>query len=247
MVLDKKWIFGIVFLFLVLSSVCVFAIEGALQGAVIVVTTEVDGISATNIQKSVTVKNRNEIPIQVEFIPDEDGEKFLDMAEENITLQPNEQGKVNFFVQVKNPGTYVGKINILFTPLEGKEPGVALSSKITVIANSNQEEDDDEDDENDEDEENDDGNDEEDEDGSDLEIEFQENKNQSASIITGGVIGVEESESENKIFIVLGIIAIILVVVLLYLFSLIKEKEGSAKKNKPKKERSKKEVKEIDE
>ena len=64
--------------------------------------------------------------------------KFLELIDENFILSPGENKKAKFLVKVRKEGTYKGRINVFFSPIDSKEPGVVLSSTIVVIAKKDQ-------------------------------------------------------------------------------------------------------------
>ncbi len=131
--------FILVLLFLIGNSLAVNAITGSMGNAKMILYPEVNGWFPTTIEKTILVRNINNVSINISLKADSDGEKFLEIVDREFTLQPNGEKKAEFLIKVKNEGKYEGKINVFFTPAEGKEPGVVLSSSIVVIAKKNQE------------------------------------------------------------------------------------------------------------
>jgi len=132
----------LVLLFLIGNSFAVSAITGSMGNARMVLYPEFNGKTYNPIDKTILVKNINNVSINISLKADSDGEKFLEIIDKEFTLQPNEEKKAEFLVKVKDGGRYEGKINVFFTPAEGKGAGVVLSSTIIAIAkeNSNNEE-----------------------------------------------------------------------------------------------------------
>ena len=83
------------------------------------------------IERFLEVKNDNNVTVDVEFRPDGDI-KDITTVENRITLEPNEIRNVDFTVEVKEPGTYNGKINVIY--YAANSTGVALQAEILIFA-----------------------------------------------------------------------------------------------------------------
>lgn len=112
----------------------VSAITGSMGNARMILYPEVNGWTNTVIEKSINVKNVNNASINITLVADENSTEFIDIIDESFILQPGEEKKAKFEIKVKKEGTYEGRINVFFKPVEGKESGVVLSSTIIVIA-----------------------------------------------------------------------------------------------------------------
>ncbi|MBI3623754.1 hypothetical protein HY212_06785 [Candidatus Pacearchaeota archaeon] len=140
MTLEKKGLnllVVLVALFLVLSS-NTSALAGSIGNARMVLYPEVNGKDAVSITKSILVKNINNVTINVSLQIDNDTAKFIEIVDKKFQLEPNTEKKASFIVKVSKEGNYEGKIIVLFSPVSGKEAGVALPSTIVVIAKKNQ-------------------------------------------------------------------------------------------------------------
>ena len=137
----KRINLAVAILFVLLISVgFVSAITGVVGNARMVLYPEVNGWTNTVIEKSILVKNVNDVPINVTLQIDEEGQKFLELIDNSFILEPHTEKKAQFLVKVKKEGTYQSKINIFFSSTdENQKTGVALSSEIIVIAKKNQE------------------------------------------------------------------------------------------------------------
>lgn len=128
----------IVFAFLLVNSAMISAITGSMGNARMVLYPEVDGSKEVKIEKTILVKNVNDVSINITLVLDPESEKFIQLTDKSFIMEPNTEKNARFTVKVKNEGSYEGKINVFFKPVEGKEAGVVLSSTIIVIAKKNQ-------------------------------------------------------------------------------------------------------------
>ncbi|MFA7707717.1 MAG: hypothetical protein WCX73_02100 [Candidatus Pacearchaeota archaeon] len=85
------------------------------------------------IEKSILVKNVNDVPVNIALTASGDLEKFIIIKDNNFTLQPKEEKDAAFTIKVTTSGTTETKINVQFTPV-GEKNGAGLSSTIMVIA-----------------------------------------------------------------------------------------------------------------
>jgi len=128
----------VILLIILVNIMFVSAITGTMGNAKMILYPEVNGFTTTKIEKSILTKNVNDIPINVTLKIDEGGKEFLELIDKSFILPAGEEKKAEFLVKVRKEGTYNGKINVFFSPVEGKEPGVVLSSTIIVIAKKDQ-------------------------------------------------------------------------------------------------------------
>jgi hypothetical protein len=228
--MKKKKNFGLITLvlitFLIFGQVAfVSAITGSMGNARMILYPEVNGITNTIIEKSILVKNVNDVPITIKLEVEEDSTDFLELVDEEVTLEPGTNKRMEFQVKVKKPGKYEGKINVYFSEAEGEGPGVALASNIIVIAKNPKDSQIDEEPE--EEQEN--------------EIDSEEN-----DPITGEVTGKGEGNGTGALLITTTVILIIALIAL-YLWSEKKQKkkveEIKTKKSKKSNETSKKKTK----
>jgi len=126
MTLEKK---GLNFLVVLVVSLLVFsssvsALIGNIGNARMILYPEVDGKATVTIDKSINVKNVNDVQVNITLKLDEEAEKFIELIDKTFN--------------VKKEGTYQGKIIVYFSPVEGKETGVALPATVVVIAKKDQ-------------------------------------------------------------------------------------------------------------
>ncbi len=136
----------IVVLLILMNSVFVSAITGSIGNARMILSEtlnpelgELDGKTTVTIEKSILVRNVNDIPVNVTLKVDPDGGEFIEIIDDNFILEAADNGviekKARFNVNIKDEGSYEGKINVFFAPIGLDEPGVVLSSTIIVNAN----------------------------------------------------------------------------------------------------------------
>jgi hypothetical protein len=173
----------------------VSAITGSMGNARMVLYPEVNGLINTVIEKSILVKNVNDVPIDIKLEVDEGSTDFLEVVNEEFVLQPGEEKRAEFKVKVKDPGKYEGKINVFFSEAgDEKSGGVVLSSNIIVIAKNPN-------------------------DSSEESEEENSENSESENPITGEVV-LEDNKERNPIGIFLTITTAILIIVLIILFIL---------------------------
>ena len=115
----------------------VIAITASMGNARMVLYPEIDGKNPTTIEKSILVKNVNDVPIKVKLVSGEDA-TFISIIDEELELQPGDEVKAKFEITVDKLERYEGKINVVFEPLDKERPGVdksgvVLASNIIVI------------------------------------------------------------------------------------------------------------------
>ena len=107
----------------------VSAITGSIGNARMILHAE----QGDEIEKYVLVKNVNDVAVDIEITASGDLADYVDIQDEEFSLEAGEEKKAYFTIQVKKAGTTETKINVKFTPQEGKN-GVGLSSTIVIIA-----------------------------------------------------------------------------------------------------------------
>lgn len=138
--MTKRFSIVVAILFVLLITIgVVSAITGAMGNARMILYPEVNGITFTEIEKSILVKNVNDVPINITLRIDEEGQKFIELIDETFILEPNTEDNAEFIVKVKDEGTYKTKINVFFSPADGDtKTGVVLSSEVIVVAKKDQ-------------------------------------------------------------------------------------------------------------
>lgn len=84
------------------------------------------------IERSILVKNINDVPVTIKLIVNGDLEGSIKLREESFILQAGEEKDAFFTVQPKEAGSTETKINVGFYPEDGN--AVGLTSTIVVIA-----------------------------------------------------------------------------------------------------------------
>jgi hypothetical protein len=86
-----------------------------------------------NVERSITVINKNDVPVTINMTTSGDLVKNLRIKDKtSFELNAGEEKKVYFTIKATEPGTTETRINILFIPAEGN--GVGIPSVITFIA-----------------------------------------------------------------------------------------------------------------
>ncbi|MFA4953635.1 MAG: hypothetical protein WC584_05405 [Candidatus Pacearchaeota archaeon] len=118
----------------IMNILSVSAITGSIGNARMILYPEVNGWTTTTIEKTILVKNTNNVSVNISLKMDENSSKFIEIIDKEFVLEPNTEKKAQFIIKVKKEGKYEGKINVFFSPVEGKEAGVVLPSTIIVVA-----------------------------------------------------------------------------------------------------------------
>ena len=118
----------------IMNILSVSAITGSIGNARMILYPEVNGWTTTTIEKTILVKNTNNVSVNISLKMDENSSKFIEIIDKDFILEPNTEKKAQFIIKVKKEGKYEGKINVFFSPVEGKEAGVVLPSTIIVVA-----------------------------------------------------------------------------------------------------------------
>jgi len=134
MEMKKTLIFALAIIVLISNSILVSALTGSIGNAKMVLYPEVNGWTNTVIEKTILVRNVNDVPINITLKLDENASSFIDLIDETFILEPGEETKAQIEIRVKKEGKYEGRVNVFFKPVEGKDAGVVLSSTIVVIA-----------------------------------------------------------------------------------------------------------------
>ena len=106
------------------------ALTGSIGNAKIIIQTQ--GNVPQTVEKTILVKNINSIPVEITLSLDEDAEEFIELIDENFTLQPNENKSARFLVHIDENKNYEGKIFVEFSA-DG-ESSVILPATVIVIA-----------------------------------------------------------------------------------------------------------------
>ena len=128
----KKGLSFVILFVLLINSV--YALTGSIGNARMILYPEV-GIGGVEIEKSILVKNVNDIAVGIKLDTSEEFKDIVEIIDKEFELDAGQEKKARFVINLKKPGDYEGKINVFFTPLEGEsKTGVALSSTIVIIA-----------------------------------------------------------------------------------------------------------------
>ena len=124
----------ILFLVFVLVVSSVNAITGSVGNLKVVLRPEVNNGDVVVIDRVLKINNVNDVDIKVTLTPDQILDSFSEIIDKEFVLKPGESKDAKFKLNLKNSGTYTGHIYVRFSELEGKNPGVVLSSTVTIVA-----------------------------------------------------------------------------------------------------------------
>lgn len=120
----------LVFAFLLAISLayCASALTASIGNSRMVLRLDVN----EEIEKSILVKNVNDVPVTISVFASGDLEKNVKLEDKNFTLNAGEERNVFFKIKAAKAGTTETNINIQFMPEEGNSVG--LSATVIIIA-----------------------------------------------------------------------------------------------------------------
>src|SRR3989344_673251 len=124
---------SIILLILIAFSLPVNALTAAIGNARMILNYTLESNKENVLEKSILVKNPNNITLLVNLQPEGDLDGITSFEENNITLAPETDKDVKFKVTLTEPGELTGKINVFFRDPEGNQAGIALSSNIIIF------------------------------------------------------------------------------------------------------------------
>ena len=116
--------------FILLSVIgTVLSLEARIGNARMVLRAE----TGDTLEKYIRVINSNEVAVDIELTASGDLEEDIEIQDDKFTLQPGEEKKAYFNINVRKEGTSESNIYIKFIPIE-EGNGVGVISTIVVIA-----------------------------------------------------------------------------------------------------------------
>ena len=116
---------------LVLTASSVLAITGSIGNARTVLRPEVEQGQSVTIDRTVLVKNVNDIPIEITITPDDDLKDIATVIDSTFVLQAGEEKEARFTLTINDPYTHDGSLLVQFS--EGGKAGVMLGSRLIII------------------------------------------------------------------------------------------------------------------
>src|SRR3989344_7836489 len=92
------------------------------------------GIFGTTIEKSILVKNVNNVSVNITMEASEEIKDIIEVIDKQFTLAPGENKDAQFLIKLRKAGDYAGKITVQFTAAEGEKANVGLISNIIIHA-----------------------------------------------------------------------------------------------------------------
>jgi hypothetical protein len=130
----------LVLIILIFSLVSVSATTGKIGNSRMILTFD----SGEEIERTIRVINDNDFPVNISLFVTGDLEEDIKLIDKSFILESGEEKRAGFVIQTDKEGTFTSRINVQFTPLEGKN-GVGLSAVIITKVGDytlNQDEDD---------------------------------------------------------------------------------------------------------
>jgi len=124
-------LFVLIFLMLFSSISCVSAITGAIGNAKMVLYPEV-GIGGVTIERTILVKNVNNVSVNITVEPSENLEGIVKVLDNEFVLGPNQDKKARIQIKVRKVEDVEGTVDVFFNPVTEEGAGVALSSTIII-------------------------------------------------------------------------------------------------------------------
>jgi|GEM_PF-2431195 len=118
-------------IFLILISFISFAasLEARIGNSRMVLRLE----TGEKIEKYIKVINSNDVPVNISMTVSGDLADNIKIEDNEFTLSPGEEKNAYFTIYSDKEGSFESKINVAFTPTEGKN-GVGIVSTVIVIA-----------------------------------------------------------------------------------------------------------------
>lgn len=122
-------------IFVLLLAVNTFALTASIGNARMILYPEVTPGETTVLEKSILVKNTNEIPVMITLEALPEIVEITEILDPEFVLEPGEEKDARFNLNVDQVGRFEGNIAVSFTPVDGNQgSGVGLLSNIIVIA-----------------------------------------------------------------------------------------------------------------
>ena len=109
-------------------------ITGVIGNGKVVLRPEVKPGETKVIERTLYVRNPNDIPVNIELKTDDSLKDIVDLIDVAFTLQPSQEKEARFNIILKDTRSYQGNIGVYFK-FGGKE-GIALTSTLTIIGDT---------------------------------------------------------------------------------------------------------------
>ena len=97
----RESVITLILLLLIVNVGFCSAITGAIGNAKMVLYPEVNGRTNTVIEKSILVKNPNDVVVNITLQLDPEAEKFIELVDKNFLLEPYSEKTAEFVIKVK--------------------------------------------------------------------------------------------------------------------------------------------------
>jgi len=126
----------VVFLLLFLVLPLGYALTASMGNARAVVRIEASPEDPAVLHRTILVNNKNNISTLVSLSVDEKFEKFIEIIDKEVTLEPGESKQARYIVTMDRGGTFNIPINVGFSPADPdvKDNNVGLVSTLVVVS-----------------------------------------------------------------------------------------------------------------
>lgn len=119
-----------------LVATSVTALTASIGNGRMVLYPEVSDGQSVTIQRSILVKNNNDLPVIIHLDPDPLLKRITTVLDNDFTLDPGAQKEAQFVITLNSGGNYEGRMLVKFSPSDpaSKETPVGLTSTIIINA-----------------------------------------------------------------------------------------------------------------
>ncbi len=123
----------IVLMFVIMPQI--FGLTASIGNARMILYPEVVPGEPTTIEKTILVKNINNISVNINLEAFQNLEGITEILDPDFILEPSEEKNARFIVTIDEANRYEGNIAVSFTPAdEPQSSGVGLLSNIIIVA-----------------------------------------------------------------------------------------------------------------
>ena len=128
---------GVLFAAFILILPIAYSLTAAVGNARAVLNMNASPENPVVLQRSVLVQNRNDIPIKATLSVDKRVEKFIEIIDEELVIEPDKSKNARYTLTMDRGGNFEIKINVLFESADPtiKENKVGMSATLIIHSN----------------------------------------------------------------------------------------------------------------
>lgn len=128
---------GVLFIAFILILPIVYSLTAAVGNARAVLNMNASPEKPAVLQRTILVQNRNEIPIKATLMVDKKFEKFIEIIDKELTVEPGKSKNARYTLTMDRGGDFEIKINVLFESADPtiKENKVGMSATLIIHSN----------------------------------------------------------------------------------------------------------------